>query len=195
MVRLDKIYTRGGDAGLTSLGSGERRRKDDLRIEAYGTVDEANSFIGLARAALADHDDRAILDPLLAAIQNDLFDLGADLCVPQAKAKAGQSSLRVNDAQAERLEQDIDRLNGALAPLKSFVLPGGGWASSGLHVARAIVRRAERIMVALAADPNEMVGAPALKYINRLSDFLFVAARYVNLRGEGDVLWSPGRNL
>ncbi|MGO9686101.1 MAG: cob(I)yrinic acid a,c-diamide adenosyltransferase [Beijerinckiaceae bacterium] len=195
MVRLDKIYTRGGDAGTTSLGSGERRRKDDLRVEAYGRVDEANSFIGLARAALADHDDRAIIDPLLAAIQNDLFDLGADLCVPQTKEKAGKASLRVSNAQVDRLERDIDRLNGTLTPLKSFVLPGGGWASSGLHTARAVVRRAERIMVALAADPAEPVAAPALKYINRLSDFLFVAARYVNRRGEGDVLWSPGRYL
>jgi cob(I)alamin adenosyltransferase len=195
MVRLDKIYTRGGDAGMTSLGSGVRRRKDDLRIEAYGTVDEANSFVGLVRAALVDHEDRIILDPLLAAIQNDLFDLGADLCVPPAEEKADRPSLRVSEAQVERLEQDIDRLNEALAPLKSFVLPGGAWTSAGLHMARAVVRRAERIMVALAADPSEKVGAPALKYINRLSDFLFVAARYANRKGDGDVLWSPGRNL
>jgi cob(I)alamin adenosyltransferase len=192
MVRLDKIYTRGGDAGMTSLGGGERRRKDDLRIEAYGTVDEANSFIGLARAALADHDDRAAIDPLLAAIQNDLFDLGADLCTPHDKGD--RPSLRVSQAQVERLEHEIDQLNEALAPLKSFVLPGGSWAAGGLHVARAIVRRAERLMVTLAREPNETVGEPALKYVNRLSDFLFVAARYVNRRGEADVLWQPGEN-
>jgi cob(I)alamin adenosyltransferase len=195
MVRLDKIYTRGGDAGMTSLGSGERRRKDDLRVEAYGTVDEANSFIGLARAALDGHEDRAVIDPMLAAIQNDLFDLGADLCRPPSEEKAEDTSLRVKDTQVNRLEREIDQLNSELAPLKSFVLPGGSWASGGLHVARAVVRRAERIMVTLAAEPGEILGEPALKYINRLSDFLFVAARYVNRRGEDDVLWSPGRNL
>jgi cob(I)alamin adenosyltransferase len=195
MVRLDKIYTRGGDAGMTSLGSGERRRKDDLRIEAFGTVDEANSFIGLARAALDGHDDRVMVDPLLAAVQNDLFDLGADLCVPPDADRANAARLRVGDEQVDRLERDIDRLNAELAPLKSFVLPGGSWAAGELHAARAIVRRAERLMVALAAAPDETVGAPALKYINRLSDFLFVAARYVNRRGDGDVLWVPGRNL
>jgi cob(I)alamin adenosyltransferase len=195
MVRLDKIYTRGGDAGMTSLGSGERRRKDDLRIEAFGTVDEANSFIGLARAALDGQDDRAMVDPLLAAVQNDLFDLGADLCVPPDADRPNVARLRVGDEQVDRLERDIDRLNAELAPLKSFVLPGGSWAAGELHAARAIVRRAERLMVALAAAPDETVGAPALKYINRLSDFLFVAARYVNRRGDGDVLWVPGRNL
>lgn len=199
MVRLDKIYTRGGDAGMTSLGNGDRRRKDDLRVEAYGTVDEANSFIGLARAALDGHADCALIDPMLAAIQNDLFDLGADLCRPPSADKTGEKAadtgLRVKDIQVERLEREIDRLNGELEPLKSFVLPGGSWASGGLHVGRAVVRRAERIMVTLAAESGETVGEPALKYINRLSDFLFVAARYVNRRGAGDVLWSPGRNL
>jgi cob(I)alamin adenosyltransferase len=195
MVKLDKIYTRGGDAGMTSLGSGARRRKDDLRVEAYGTVDEANSFIGLARAALDGHADCAVIDPMLAAIQNDLFDLGADLCRPPIAGEATDAALRVKDIQVERLEREIDLLNGELEPLKSFVLPGGSWASSGLHVGRAVVRRAERIMVTLAAEPGETVGEPALKYINRLSDFLFVAARYVNRRGAGDVLWSPGRNL
>jgi cob(I)alamin adenosyltransferase len=195
MVKLDKIYTRGGDAGMTSLGDGDRRRKDDLRIEAYGTVDEANSFIGLARAALEDHEDCAVVDPMLSAIQNDLFDLGADLCRPPQDGEAVDAALRIKDIQVDRLEREIDRLNRELAPLKSFVLPGGSWASGGLHVSRAVARRAERLMVALAADPDERVGEPALKYINRLSDFLFVAARYVNRRGEGDVLWSPGRNL
>jgi cob(I)alamin adenosyltransferase len=195
MVRLDKIYTRGGDAGMTSLGSGERRRKDDLRIEAFGTVDEANSFIGLARVALDGHEDRTTIDALLAAVQNDLFDLGADLCMPPANDEANEARLRVSDGQVARLEQEIDRLNAELAPLKSFVLPGGSWAAGELHAARAIVRRAERLMVALAASPGETVGPPALKYVNRLSDFLFVAARYVNRRGADDVLWSPGRNL
>ena len=195
MVRLDRIYTRGGDAGMTSLGTGERRRKDDLRIEAYGTVDEANSFIGLARGALDGDADHAAVDALLAAIQNDLFDLGADLCVPPDRSKAAQPALRMGDAQVERLEREIDRLNEALTPLKSFVLPGGSQAAGALHVARAVARRAERIMVALAAQPGEEVGGPALKYVNRLSDLLFVMARYVNRRGEADVLWSPGRNL
>jgi cob(I)alamin adenosyltransferase len=195
MVKLDKIYTRGGDAGMTSLGSGERRRKDDLRVEAYGTVDEANSFIGLARAALEGHEDCTVVDPMLAAIQNDLFDLGADLCRPRGKDDLDDKALRVMNSQVERLEREIDQLNDELAPLKSFVLPGGSWASSGLHVARATVRRAERIMVALAAEPMETIGEAPLKYVNRLSDFLFVAARYVNRRGEGDVLWTPGRNL
>jgi cob(I)alamin adenosyltransferase len=195
MVKLDKIYTRGGDAGMTSLGSGARRRKDDLRVEAYGTVDEANSFIGLARAALDGHADCVVIDPMLAAIQNDLFDLGADLCRPPIAGEATDAALRVRDIQVERLEREIDLLNGELEPLKSFVLPGGSWASGGLHVGRAVVRRAERIMVTLAAESGETVGEPALKYINRLSDFLFVAARYVNRRGAGDVLWSPGRNL
>ncbi len=140
---------------------------------------------------------------MLAAIQNDLFDLGADLCRPpnvdkcdeKADEKVADTALRVRDIQVERLEQEIDRLNGELEPLKSFVLPGGSWASSGLHIGRAVVRRAERIMVTLAAEPGETVGEPALKYINRLSDFLFVAARYVNRRGAGDVLWSPGRTI
>jgi cob(I)alamin adenosyltransferase len=190
MVTLSKIYTRGGDAGMTSLGDGERRRKDDLRIEAYGTVDEANSFLGVARAALSEASNEAKLSRILAAIQNDLFDLGADLCVPE---QAGATSrLRVTQNQVDRLEHEIDALNADLLPLTSFVLPGGSQAAAAMHVARAVVRRAERVMVALAAQPGESVGAPALKYINRLSDFLFVAARHLNRFGEGDVLWTPG---
>jgi cob(I)alamin adenosyltransferase len=190
MVTLSKIYTRGGDAGMTSLGDGERRRKDDLRIEAYGTVDEANSFLGVARAALSEAPNEAKLSRILAAIQNDLFDLGADLCVPE---QAGATSrLRVTQNQVDRLEHEIDALNADLLPLTSFVLPGGSQAAAAMHVARAVVRRAERVMVALAAQPGESVGAPALKYINRLSDFLFVAARHLNRFGEGDVLWTPG---
>ncbi len=190
MVTLSKIYTRSGDAGLTGLGTGERRRKDDLRIEAYGAVDEANSFIGVARALLLNAPEHAALASTLAAIQNDLFDLGADLCVPETNAKG--RALRMTEPQVERLEREIDALNAALEPLKSFVLPGGCEAAAAVHVARAVVRRAERRMVELAAAPSEQIGAPALKYINRLSDFLFVAARHLNRSGEGDILWVPG---
>jgi cob(I)alamin adenosyltransferase len=190
MVTLTKIYTRSGDAGLTALGTGERRRKDDLRIEAYGTVDEANSFMGVARFALMKAPERAALAVTFAAIQNDLFDLGADLCTPESAG--GRERLRVRQDQVDRLEREIDALNAALAPLTSFVLPGGSEAAAAVHVARAVVRRAERLMVALAAAPGEKVGAPALKYINRLSDFLFVAARHLNRTGEGDILWVPG---
>lgn len=190
MVTLSKIYTRGGDAGVTSLGDGARRRKDDLRIDAYGTVDEANSFIGLARAALSETPNEARLAALLASIQNDLFDLGADLCVPEREDAPAR--LRIRQDQVDRLEREIDMLNADLLPLTSFVLPGGSNAAAAVHVARAVVRRAERLMVTLAAEPGETVGAPALKYINRLSDFLFVAARHLNRLGEGDVLWTPG---
>ena|SRR5271154_6294828 len=189
MVTLTKIYTRGGDAGMTSLGSGERRRKDDLRIEAYGTVDEANSFIGVARALLSA-PEHAEFAATLAAIQNDLFDLGADLCVPESDS--GKQGLRILQSQVDRMEQEIDALNSHLAPLTSFILPGGSEAAAAVHVARAVVRRAERLMVTLAATPDEKVGAPALKYVNRLSDFLFVAARRLNRNGEGDILWVPG---
>jgi cob(I)alamin adenosyltransferase len=185
MVRLNKIYTRTGDDGTTGLGSGERRRKDDLRVEAYGTVDEANAAIGLARLATAD-------DKPIAAIQNDLFDLGADLCTPASDTPPAYEPLRIVEAQVDRLEREIDRLNADLSPLRSFVLPGGTKAAAALHLARTICRRAERLMVALAAQ--EPVGAPALKYVNRLSDFLFVASRYVNHKAGGDVLWVPGKN-
>lgn len=190
MVHLDRIYTRSGDAGTTALGSGERHRKDDLRIEAYGTVDEANSFIGLARAFLSDFIAGVALAESLVTIQNDLFDLGADLCVPETEGETGK--LRISQSQIDRLEREIDALNADLPPLTSFILPGGSQAAAALHVARAVVRRAERLMVALAAAPNEKVGALALKYINRLSDFLFVAARHVNLHDRGDTLWKPG---
>jgi cob(I)alamin adenosyltransferase len=189
MVRLNKIYTRTGDDGTTGLGSGARRRKDDLRVEAYGTVDEANAAIGLAR--LSTVDDKPI-DGMLSAIQNDLFDLGADLCTPPSDAPPAYEPLRIVEAQVDRLEREIDQLNAGLAPLRSFVLPGGTSAAAALHLARTICRRAERLMVALAAQ--EPVGAPALKYVNRLSDFLFVASRYVNHKAGGDVLWVPGQN-
>jgi cob(I)alamin adenosyltransferase len=193
MVRLNKIYTRTGDDGTTGLGSGERRRKDDLRVEAYGTVDEANAAIGLARLSTADDKE---IDAMLSAIQNDLFDLGADLCTPPSDTPPAYEPLRIAEAQVDRLEREIDLLNADLAPLRSFVLPGGTKAAAALHLARTIARRAERLMVALAAQ--EPVGAPALKYVNRLSDFLFVASRYVNHKakgdGAGDVLWVPGKN-
>jgi len=189
MVRLTKIYTKTGDDGTTALASGERRNKNDLRIEAYGTVDEINSAIGVARL----HTSGAV-DTMLAAIQNDLFDLGADLATPAPPA--GQTlpyePLRITEAQVSRLERDIDALNAELRPLNSFVLPGGAPPSAYLHVARTIARRAERILVSLMAC--ESISAPALKYLNRLSDFLFVAARYLNDKGARDVLWVPGAN-
>ena len=194
MVTLNRIYTRTGDDGSTALGSGERVPKFDLRIEAYGTVDEANSVIGVARADLGA--DAPPVPDMLARIQNDLFDLGADLCVPEREGAkpAKHERLRIVAAQTERLEREIDQLNAHLAPLKSFVLPGGSRAAAELHVARTVCRRAERLMCQLAAQPGEAVSADALKYVNRLSDFLFVASRFVNHGGAGDVLWAPGQN-
>jgi cob(I)alamin adenosyltransferase len=191
MVKLNKIYTKTGDAGTTGLGTGERVRKDALRISAYGSVDETNATIGVVRIHLAGQPG---LDAKLARIQNDLFDLGADLCVPDRGKKPEWEVLRVSDDQVARLEAEIDEMNSELKPLKSFVLPGGSPASAALHVARTVCRRAEREMVALAAQENEPVSAAALKYINRLSDYLFVAGRYVNDRGRSDVLWVPGQN-
>jgi cob(I)alamin adenosyltransferase len=191
MVVLNKIYTRTGDDGSTALGTGERRPKYDLRIAAYGTVDELNAAIGLARLHTAAD---AELDAMLMRIQNDLFDLGADLCVPERPDKPARERLRLVEAQATRLEQEIDRLNANLAPLTSFVLPGGSAAAAHLHLARTICRRAERMIVELAATPDENVSAPVIAYVNRLSDFLFVAARHANGKGTGDVLWVPGQN-
>ena len=191
MVILNRIYTRTGDAGTTGLGSGERRPKFDLRIEAYGTVDETNAALGIVRLSTAGEP---VLDAMLLRIQNDLFDLGADLCTPDTGEKLEYEPLRIVPSQVERLEAEIDQLNAELAPLRSFVLPGGAPAAAALHVARTVSRRAERHMVELATIPGEKVGAPALQYINRLSDFLFVASRWVNLRGQGDVLWTPGAN-
>jgi cob(I)alamin adenosyltransferase len=190
MVKLNKIYTRTGDDGATGLASGPRRRKDDLRVEAYGAVDEANSALGLARLATKDMPR---LDAMLARLQNELFDLGADLATPDTGEKLGYEPLRILQSQVDRLESEIDDLNGDLDPLRSFVLPGGSPAAAHLHLARAIARRAERIMVSLAARPNEKLGAPALRYINRLSDFLFVAARWANDQGKADALWVPGQ--
>jgi cob(I)alamin adenosyltransferase len=192
MVRLDKIYTRGGDAGQTSLATGARTRKDDIRVEAYGAIDETNAAIGVARLSVEARD--AALDAMLARIQNDLFDLGAELATPadpQKPAADPSARLAIVQAQVDRLEREIDELNADLTPLKSFVLPGGTPAAAHLHLARTICRRAERVMVALANTPAEQVEPAALRYVNRLSDFLFVASRFVN-RETGDVLWRPG---
>ncbi len=189
MVVLNRIYTKTGDDGTTALGSGERRPKYDLRIAAYGTVDETNAAIGVVRVHLKDSPE---MDAMLGRIQNDLFDLGADLAVPQRDGKAER--LRVLASQVERLERDIDKLNEELSPLTSFVLPGGTPAAAYLHLARTICRRAERIMVELAGKPEEPVSDAAIQYMNRLSDFLFVASRTANNYGAGDVLWVPGQN-
>ncbi|PDT13758.1 ATP:cob(I)alamin adenosyltransferase [Rhizobium sp. J15] len=191
MVKLNKIYTKTGDDGTTGLVSGPRRTKDDLRVEAYGTIDEANSAIGLARLHTAGLPD---LDAMLMLIQNDLFDLGADLATPDTGEPPAYEPLRIVETQVDRIERDIDRLNAGLEPLKSFILPGGSPAAAHLHLARTIARRAERLMVALARSEGEIVGAAAMKYVNRLSDFLFVAARHANDRGRADVLWVPGKN-
>jgi cob(I)alamin adenosyltransferase len=192
MVILNKIYTKTGDDGTTALGTGERRPKYDLRIEAYGTVDEANATIGLARIELPG--ELSELDAMLLRVQNDLFDLGAELATPDDGTPKDYEPLRIVPSQAERIEHDIDRLNADLKPLRSFVLPGGSRAAVALHLARTVVRRAERLMVALAAQEPERVGRPAIVYMNRLSDLLFVASRWANGRGDGDVLWVPGKN-
>jgi cob(I)alamin adenosyltransferase len=192
MVVLNRIYTRSGDDGTTALGTGERRKKYDLRIEAYGTLDEVNAVIGVVRLHMADDP---MVDAVLLRIQNDLFDVEADLCMPSEGGKGpGGARLTVTDAQVTWLEGEIDRLNAQLAPLKSFILPGGNPAAAYLHLARTVCRRAERIMVALADKPGESVTAAALKYVNRLSDFLFVAGRRMNGKGATDVLWVPGQN-
>jgi cob(I)alamin adenosyltransferase len=186
MVRLTRIYTRGGDAGATSLGDGSRVAKQSLRVDAYGTVDEANAAIGLARL----QSDGAA-DAMLGRIQNDLFDLGADLCTPEDSSRSA-GALRIAAAQVARLEAEIDALNAGLRPLDSFVLPGGSPAAAHLHLARTVTRRAERLVAALAAA--EPVNPEALKYLNRLSDHLFVLSRAVNDNGARDVLWQPGAN-
>jgi cob(I)alamin adenosyltransferase len=190
MVKLNRIYTRTGDDGSTGLANGERRAKCDSRVEAYGDIDETNSFIGLARLSTAASPE---LDSMLARIQNDLFDLGADLATPPSDKPLGYEPLRIIGAQVTRLEQEIDALNARLTPLKSFILPGGSSAAAALHIARAVSRRAERRMVALAME-GETVSAQALQFVNRLSDFLFVAARIANKDGASDILWRPGQN-
>jgi len=191
MVKLNKIYTRTGDDGTTGLATGERVPKWDLRVEAYGAVDEANSALGLAVLhAGADPE----LAAMLTRIQNDLFDLGADLATPDRGEPFKWEPLRIVEAQVTRLENEIDAMNAAIPPLDSFVLPGGSALAAHLHVARAISRRAERLIAQLAATPDEAVSTPALAYANRLSDFLFVAARRANNNGAADVKWVPGAN-
>lgn len=192
MVVLNKIYTRTGDDGTTALGNGERVAKHGARVSAYGTVDETNAAIGMAR--LSTQTAEPTIDKMLARIQNDLFDLGADLCVPDRGEKLEYEPLRIVASQVDRLEKDIDLLNGELEPLRSFILPGGSPAAAGLHVARTVCRRAERLIVELSQIDGEPVSDAAIKYMNRLSDFLFVAARYASGRGKGDVLWVPGQN-
>ena len=190
MVVLNRIYTRAGDAGSTMLGNGEHRKKYDLRVDAYGTVDEVTAAIGVARLHTAD---APAIDAMLARIQNDLFDLAADLCSPDKGKGPGGERLAVNAAQVKRLEDEIDTLNVELAPLRTFVLAGGSPAAAYLHLARTICRRAERVIVELK-DSGESVSAEVMSYINRLSDFLFVASRYLNDKGARDVLWIPGAN-
>ncbi|TAJ24721.1 MAG: cob(I)yrinic acid a,c-diamide adenosyltransferase [Reyranella sp.] len=192
-VSLTRIYTRGGDAGQTSLGRGERVAKHDIRVEAYGTVDETNSVIGLARNAIAragKHPRLVEADEMLGRIQNDLFDLGADLCTPEGKTKRDEQALRIVASQTERLEREIDAMNAELQPLKSFILPGGSEPASWLHLARTVSRRAERCITHLAAE--QPINPEAIKYINRLSDHLFVLSRRLNDNGAADVLWVPG---
>ena len=191
MVALNRIYTRAGDGGRTQLVGGERRKKHDLRIESYGTVDELNATIGLARLHTGSD---AALDAILARIQNDLFDLGADLATPPREAPAKREDLRLLESQVERLEREIDAMNEGLQPLRSFVLPGGTPAAAHLHLARTVCRRAERVVVALSERPEEKVAPELVRYLNRLSDLLFVAARHANDRGAIDVLWVPGQN-
>lgn len=189
MVKLNKIYTRTGDDGSTGLGDGARVGKDDPRVAAYGTIDEANAAIGMARLHAGPD-----LDAMLARIQNDLFDLGADLCTPDRGKPLGYEPLRVIAAQVDRLEQEIDAMNARLEPLRSFVLPAGTALAAHLHLARTIARRAEREMVALTRQPAEPVNPVAIRYVNRLSDLLFVMARIANDEGRSDVLWTPGKN-
>ena len=186
-MKLDRIYTRGGDRGETSLGDGTRVPKHHIRVRAYGGLEEANAAIGIALLQLEDPDVRAVL----IRAQNDLFDLGADLCVPE-RPEVTRSRLRVSTKQVDAVEKEIDRFNDKLSPLTSFILPGGSPASAHLHLARTILRRAECDVAALAAI--EPINEDVLKYVNRLSDLLFVLCRYLNARGANDVLWTPGAN-
>jgi len=192
MVTLNKIYTRTGDDGSTALGTGARVQKSALRVHAYGTVDETNSVVGLARLHTTDKS-LALIDDMLGNIQNDLFDLGADLCTPDTGEKLEYEPLRIVADQVDRLEAEIDQLNKVLEPLRSFILPGGHPAAAHLHLARTVSRRAERLMTETAGLEGEIISGPALKYINRLSDFFFVASRWVNHHHNGDILWVPGK--
>ncbi|MCG7393260.1 cob(I)yrinic acid a,c-diamide adenosyltransferase [Microvirga sp. ACRRW] len=190
MVVLNRIYTRTGDKGTTALAAGGRRLKHDLRIEAFGTVDETNACIGMARL----HTKDLPIDSMLGRIQNDLFDLGADLATVETGKPLPYEPLRITQGQVDRLEREIDELNADLQPLRSFVLPGGTPAAAALHLARTTCRRAERNVVELMQEPDEKVSEEVAKYLNRLSDFLFVASRHVNDNGNLDVLWVPGQN-
>ncbi len=192
MVVLNKIYTKTGDNGTTALGSGERRKKYDLRVSAYGTVDETNSCIGIARLGLAEIAPE--MDAALSRIQNDLFDLGADLATPDSGEDLGYEPLRIIASQVSRIEADIDHFNKDLSPLRSFILPGGTQAAAHLHLARTVARRAERLIVELAEQTGEPVNSETIRYMNRVSDFLFVASRVVNDMGKADILWVPGDN-
>lgn len=192
MVQLTKIYTRGGDQGETSLGDGSRVAKHDARVEAYGTVDEANAVIGLVRVEIVSGgEDEQALDAVLGRIQNDLFDLGADLCTPENGRRA-EGALRIVTSQVEWLEAEIDKINDRLTPLSSFILPGGSPVAANLHLARTVARRAERCVTKLAR--SEAVNTEAVKYLNRLSDLLFVMSRATNNNGANDILWIPGAN-
>ena len=192
MVKLTKIYARAGDDGRTMLGSGARVSKADLRVEAYGTVDEANASVGAAVLACAG--TLAGVAEVLRAVQHDLFDVGADLCTPRVPGEAEGARLRVQPGQTRRLEDLIDEHNAGLSPLSSFVLPGGSAAACALHTARTVCRRAERLVAALLEVEPEATNAEAMRYLNRLSDLLFVLARVANDGGAGDVLWQPGKN-
>lgn len=191
MVKLDKIYTRAGDGGRTRLATGEMVEKWSTRVEAYGAVDETNCMVGVARLSTTED---AILDPMLSRIQNDLFDLGADLATPERGEKLKFEALRILPSQVERLEREIDLLNADLKPLNSFLLPAGNPLTTSLHLSRTICRRAERLIAKLTQEEPGAVSAAALQYANRLSDLFFVAARWANGKGEGDVLWVPGAN-
>lgn len=191
MVKINKVYTRTGDDGTTGLAAGPRRSKHDLRVEAFGTIDEANAAIGLARLYTTEN---TTIDAMLMRMQNDLFDLGADLATPETGEDLGYEPLRIIASQVARIEADIDQLNAPIKPLRSFILNGGSPASAHLHMARTIARRAERLMVALAATQGESVNPDTIRYINRASDFLFVAARAMNENGLADILWVPGEN-
>jgi cob(I)alamin adenosyltransferase len=186
MVKLTKIYTRGGDAGETSLGDGSRVAKSSARVASYGEVDEANAVLGIVRLYVTGP-----ADAVLARVQNDLFDVGADLCTPIVE-NPEYPPLRISQAQVDWLEAQIDGMNAELAPLNSFVLPGGTPAGAFLHQARTVVRRAERVLVGMLAEPDAAVNRLVLVYLNRLSDLLFVMSRYVNDKGANDVLWVPG---
>ena len=193
MVKLNKIYTKTGDDGTTGLGTGGRRLKFDLRVEAYGTVDETNAFIGNARLHTRKLPE---LDAMLLRIQNDLFDLGADLATPESEGgkKPDYEPLRILESQVQRVENDIDKLNKDIAPLRSFILPGGSSAAAALHCARTVARRGERLIVQLQKTSGEQITPETIHYMNRLSDFLFVAARHANSDGKDDILWAPGEN-